>query len=272
MSTQTSTFPPEKATRVNYHDGILLAAPDFQQEQLYHRGRLAAVLSRLHGFGTIAGLKVDRTSPDAGPPVQEEEIVVNPGIAIDRVGRLIEVRKKHCLRLQKWFEHETQNADASLTPFLDGAERYLVADIFLSSVEFPQGLRPSFPEPAADATDAAIPARTQEGFELKLVVRDCDPETTRPALPAARFATKPATYRALLDAIYASYDDAPGEPPEYPDDFDATAVFLSRVLVRLSDAPATDRNRHASNEVVIEDDRRPVALPADLIATLLPTS
>jgi hypothetical protein len=275
MSTQTSTFPPEEAKRVNYRDGILLAASDFQQEQLYHRGRLASVLSRLIGFGTVAGLKVEQfpvgsIRPEEGQPRTEEEIVVNPGLALDRVGRLIEVRKKYCLRLQKWFDHETQTADASLTPLVDDTNRYLVADIFLKFVECPQGLRPSFPEPAADATDAVTPARTQEGFELNLVVRDCDPETDQPPLPEARFSAKPANYRALLDKIYASYADAPGQPPEYPDDFDTTAVFLSRVLVRLADAPATDLTRHASNEIAIEDDRRPLAVPSDLLATLLP--
>jgi hypothetical protein len=276
MSTTPLPFPAE-ARRVNYRDGILLAASDFQQEQVYHRARLAAALARLHGFGTVAGLKVERFAagtirPEDGEERTDEELVVNPGVALDRLGRIIEIRKKYCLRLAKWFEHETAGAGASLTPLLDAPQRFLVADVFLSFVECPNGLRPSFPEPAADATDAVIPARTQEGFELSLRVRDCDPETQRPPLPAARFATQPANYRDLLDAIYASYTLA-APPVEYPDDFeDRTAVFLSRVLIRLTDAPATDKTRHASGEVEIEDEGRPVVLPADLLATLLPTA
>ena len=125
------------------------------------------------------------------------------------------------------------------------------------------------PEPAADATDAVVPARTTEGFELLFAVRDCDPETELPAPPAPRFVTPPANHRELLDRLYASY--ASTEPLEYPDALDDhTAVFLSRLLIRLGDVPATDLTRHASGDVAIKDEARPIVLPGDLLATLLP--
>src|SRR5688572_25853569 len=158
MNTETSSFAPE-ARRVNYRNGILLAASDFQQEQLYHRGRLAAALARLHGFGTIAGLNVERFAAgtiraEDGQARADEELVVNPGIALDRLGRIIEVPRKYCLRLQKWFEVQTENAAASFTAFEDPPKRSLVADVFLRFLECPNGLRPGFPGQAADATDA----------------------------------------------------------------------------------------------------------------------
>ena len=73
--------------RVNYATGMLLQAEDFRDEQTYHRGRLATALRHLMGFGTIAGLAV------RSPAVEDNqlELRVEPGIAIDRYGRLIEL-------------------------------------------------------------------------------------------------------------------------------------------------------------------------------------
>jgi hypothetical protein len=273
MNTETLPFPAA-ARRVNYKDGILLAASDFQQEQIYHRARLAAALCRLHGFGTVAGLKVERFEagsirPEDGTPREEEELLVNPGFALDRQGRVIEIPRPYCLRLQRWFEQETARVPETFNAFRNGTKRYLLADIFLGYTECPNGLRPSFPEPAADATDAVIAARIQEGFSLSFLSRDCDPETDAPPLPGPRFEDQPTNYRALLDAVYASYN-AEGAF-EYPPDFeDTAAVFLSRVLVRLADPPATDLARHPSGEVIIQDEGRPIVVPTDLLRILLP--
>jgi hypothetical protein len=276
ISTPLSELEP---TRVSYHDGMLLDAEDFRQEQGYHRGRLAAALARVHGFGTIGGLKVERFAagtlrPEDNVPRADEELVVSPGLALDRQGRLIEVAAAQCLRLNRWFDFQAGQPGAALKPWLNGSERYLVGDVFLRYREFPQGLRPAFPEPAADATDAVVASTTLEAFELVLTVRDCDPETSKPATPQRRFAAAPADRRALLDALYAAHAPAnPAGGPEYPLDFpDKTAVFLSRVLIQLEDAPSSAVARHASAAVVIEDLERPIVAPGDLLASLLPTA
>ena len=58
MSTE-STHPLDPPyRRPTYHDGMLLEADDFLHEQEYHRKRLANALLRLHGAGTVAGLRV----------------------------------------------------------------------------------------------------------------------------------------------------------------------------------------------------------------------
>ncbi len=265
--TTTSASPSQ---RVIYRNGILLDASDFQQEQQYHRSRLAIALSQVHGFGTIAGLKVERV---AASGTTEEQLVVHPGIALDRAGHLIEITAKQCLRLNRWLEFQVAQPAAALKPFRDSADqRYFVGDLFLRFNECPQGLRPGFPEPAADATDAIVPSRSNDSFELQLIPRDCDPETDLPDVPASRFAAAPADRAALLTAIYAAY--APPSPTidqEYPPDFeDKTAVFLARVRLRLEDAPATSLDRHASGDVVIEDLARPIVTPTDLLFHLLP--
>jgi hypothetical protein len=275
MSTSIPPFPTD-ATRVNYSPGMLLAASDFQQEQIYHRARLAAALARLHGFGTLAGLKVDHfpkdsLRPEDGLPRPTEELVVQPGIALDRLGRIVEVPKPQSLRLALWFHQQTQGAGAAFNAFLDAPanQRHFVADLFLRFLDVPNGLRPSFPEPAADATDALVPARTLEQFELRLVARDCDKlvELPLPDAPVQRFTQAPTTRRELLDALYASYP--PPQPTEYPDDFpDPTAVFLSRILIRLADPPSTTLDRSPAGDVRIDDLNRPVLNPVDLWHTL----
>jgi hypothetical protein len=49
-----------------------------------------------------------------------------------------------------------------------------------------------------------------------------------------------------------------------------TAVFLARVLLRLTDAPATVLARHAMNEFKVEDDGRLVLPAAELLFGLTP--
>lgn len=274
MPTATTSSPGQ---RVVYRNGILLDASDFQQEQSYHRSRLALALAHVHGFGTMAGLRVEHVpggpaGPD-GEPQPAEQLTVHPGVALDRAGRLVEVTTPQCLRLNRWFAFQVSQPGATLKPFRDAADqRYFVGDLFLRFHECPQGLRPGFPEPAADATDAIVPSRSADGFELQLVARDCDPEAALPPVPASRFATVPADRAALLAAIYAAYEPtSPVSDQEYPPGFaDKTAVFLARVRIRLLDAPSASLDRHATGEVVIDDRDRPIVPPADLLRRLLP--
>jgi hypothetical protein len=273
----STVIPPSPSQRVSYRNGILLDASDFQQEQHYHRSRLAIALGSIHGLGTIAGLKVEHfaagTLPEGSTtPRSEDQLVVRPGIALDRAGRLIEITGDQCLRLNRWLLHQLAQPAAALKPYRDPTDRrYFVGDLFLRYNENAQGLRPGFPEPAADATDSIVPSRTNDSFELKLITRDCDPETTLPALPLSRFPAPTANRAALLAAVYAAYPNPDHLIPGYPDELgDTNAVFLSRVRIRLEDAPATSLTRHASNEVVIDDIDRPIVTSTDLLAHLLP--
>ena len=83
------------AERPAYATGMLLDAQDFTDEQTYHRGRLARAMAFLAGGGTLAGLRVEHV---LGSDTQVEEIRVNPGLAVDRLGRLVEVPRRACLR------------------------------------------------------------------------------------------------------------------------------------------------------------------------------
>lgn len=261
----TTDYP----ARVSYQNGMLLDASDFLDEQDYNRTQLSRALARLHGFGTLAGLKVEHVPASATH--LEEEIVVHPGLALDRCGRLIEVKSKQCLRLDKWFEHQKTQPGATLKPYkASTTQREFIGDLFLRFVECPQGLRPSFPEPAADATDALVASRLLEGFELVLLARDCDPENNLPKTPAARFVPTPASPRAVLDAIYAAYAPASAAAQqEYPTGFThKSAVFLSRIHLRLGTGSTLER--HTDRSVTVDDLNRPVIPPSDLLHKLLP--
>src|SRR5687767_11486865 len=87
--------------RLHYATGAMLDREDFQSEQLYHRGRLARALASLHGSGTVAGLRAEVRSLGE----TEELLNVTPGLAVDRLGRLVEVPRPACLRLGRWMEH-----------------------------------------------------------------------------------------------------------------------------------------------------------------------
>jgi len=273
MSTNTDT----QSQRVAYNNGILLDASDFQQEQTYHRSRLALAIAYAQGFGTIAGLKVQRFPIGSIPagtttPRTEEQLVVFPGVALDRTGRLIEIQSAQSLRLDAWFKYQIAQPGAALTPFRDGSgQRYFVGDLFLSFNECAQGLRPGFPEPTEDATDAVVASRTNDSFQLQLIVRDCNPETTLPSIPTGRFPTTVTSRADLLNAIYSAYPPVnPTLDALYPPGFtDTTAVFLSRVRIRLLDASSTTLDRHATTEVAIDDLDRPVVAPADLLTQLI---
>jgi len=62
----------------------------------------------LAGGGTLAGLRVTHQAATTGEHAVPEEIRVEPGLAVDRLGRLIELPRPACLRLPRWYD--AQNA------------------------------------------------------------------------------------------------------------------------------------------------------------------
>lgn len=180
--------------RPAYATGMLLGARDFVAEQTYHRGRLARALAQLAGNGTLAGLEVLHQPPvDGGGNAQVEEIRVDPGVAVDRLGRMIEITRPACLRLAPWFVAEQQRDGGST--LLQGSyatpgqfvsqrrrtrlragepgmpARAVVADLYLRFVACETALSPAFASGPYDALDAVATSRLRDAYELKLVVR-----------------------------------------------------------------------------------------------------
>lgn len=269
--------------RPAYFTGMLLDAQDFRDEQTYHRGRLAQAIAFLTGGGTVAGLRVTHRAEDTatGTP---EEARVEPGIAVDRLGRLVEVPRPACLRLQRWFD-ATLAADGGdtlrraaytdLTRFVSPrlqAEagtgdipalpaRAIVADVFLRFVACEQGLTPSFATGPFDALDAVAASRLRDAYELLLVARDALDEDydglPAPGPDLAAIADVAERRAALQDAVLGAWSAAgrsgqEGELaplPEHPREIDPTAVYLARVLI-----PATaDEPPQRDGEAVLVD-------------------
>jgi hypothetical protein len=273
MSLTPQPFPAPPR-RPSYHTGMLLDAEDFRDEQGYHRGQLARLARWLHGQGTVCGLEV-KHFPAGTEGHAEETLAVRPGVAIDRLGRLIEVRRTWCLRLSRWFDH-TVAAQPDLAPKREPDDRRdLLADVFLRFLEAPRGLRPAFPEAAADATDALVASRLEDAFELVLVPRMVE-ANTEPKLPDKPFAPPPADRAAFLEKLFAAYEPPVDDPanlpplPEHPADFDRTAVFLARVRLRLLDHPATALTRHATGAVSVDNLPRRIAPTAVVLFALTP--
>lgn len=152
--------------RLNYVQGILLDATSFADEQLYHRGRLARALAYLFGTGTVAGLEVTYVNDDG-----QDEIEVAAGLAIDPLGRLIEVPRRWCVQLTEWFAAQRAGdlSDGWLTEA--PAPPMLVADVFVRFVECGRRLSPALASGPYDALDAVAPSRLRDELELALVIR-----------------------------------------------------------------------------------------------------
>lgn len=242
------------ADRLHYSTGELLGADDFRAEQTYHRRQLARALLHLHGSGTVAGLRVfHRHRPGQNGAPDEVELEVEPGLALDHAGRLIEVPREACLRLRRWYTFIAGQAPSStgldagdlrLAWRADGAAAaggVVVADVFLAFHQCPRGYTPAFASGPFDALDASQPSRVRDAYELALVLRseaDTDlPVASDPwaAIAGGTVAERVASAEQLAFGLwYRTQQPA----PENPAGVDPTAVLLARL--RLPAAPNAD--------------------------------
>lgn len=291
----TTTFDPLSAgpgsaeralpDRVFYAPGVLLDAPDLAAEQLYHRGRLARSLAYLQGAGTVSGLRVlfqsalepgdrdpaDPLNPDDPadpgrlyPEGRDARILVQPGLALDRLGRQIEVAGAACLRLQPWLDEQPEaqiaqashpqpdaadtlisQADSPEAITVSAANRGIVADVFIRFTVCEAGGRtPAFAAGPFDATNANVTARLRDSYELTLVLRPeatADLPTELPRNPWAAATTLSELQTAIFDTwaeTTADWDEQnrPDPRAEHAAGQDTTAVFLARLLITPADA------------------------------------
>lgn len=250
-----------------YATGMLLDAGDFLAEQTYHRGRLAQAVAFVTGGGTLAGLRVTH-APAAADAAGE--IRVAPGVAVDRLGRLVEIPRPACLRLDRWWHATfaddgdalTSAAYGNFAGFLSarvqaeagagGAPplpaRAVIADVYLRFVACERGYTPSFASGPYDALDAVAVSRLRDAYELLLVPRsgldNDDPDDIHHGLPrrgpdlaanADVDVRRAGLQDAVLDAWPARGRAGSAETldplAEHATGVDPTAVFLARVLI-----------------------------------------
>ncbi len=286
MATTTDSLnPPPAPQRVYYSTGRMLGVEDFQADQDYHRGRLARVLIQLYGTGTVSGLFVQT---DKNPDVKSLEIQVTPGMAIDRVGRIIEAPRLVCIGVYNWLTQQMQSWQSQLTnpipgqPALpdpntaihDGA--HLMVDVFATFVPCTRGLTPSFAsEDDYDATDAFSANRWLDSFAMQLVLRTdptpltpADPWKTSGALPVAGSGLAAPITANLQNLILGATAGPAVMPVEYPAGFDATSVFLARILIAAAAGAAGQPPTFDLTQITIDNNSRLFLYPAPLVARL----
>jgi hypothetical protein len=230
------------AERVFYAAGAVLTEDDFRTEQRYHRGRLGRVLAYLHGAGTIAGLDV-RVEPEEGA---DAEIRVSPGIAVDRLGRLIELPYEACLGVARWYEQqlETELArdrlSAAFRAGSSGAPDHIVVDVFARFIACEREPQPAFADTGADKLNGIQPSRILDAVRLSLVLRHRDDDLAaigpRPEGPEALDADGIRRFKReqLWQALQLEQQDPPRLPlgPEHvPILHDGSEVLLGRVRI-----------------------------------------
>jgi hypothetical protein len=138
VSTRTEVCSRPGPKRINFFDGRLLTASDFRAEQAYLLGELRRLTRATLGRGVIDGLQV--TGDGQG-------VVVAPGVAVDGLGRLVELDRRCRFTL----------------PARRGAW-----DLYVELVEAPSDPVPAPPAQPPGAGDALQCATTQQSVTLWL--------------------------------------------------------------------------------------------------------
>jgi hypothetical protein len=261
MASMDTINPPPAALRVFYSTGRMLGVEDFQAEQDYHRGRLARALLSLHGVGTVIGLNVTMATDSDG----QLEMQVAPGLAIDRVGRILDVPVTVCIRLDVWL---AQQADADMVlAFNTGG--FIFADVFLAFAACTRGKTPDFAsQDDYDATDAFSANRLLDSFAMQLVLRtESDPALPLDPWLAAGTPPSTANQGTLKETILHASLTPPAVPPrEYPPLADVTSVFLARAKIAATQAIAGARPVPDTTNIFIDNESRLFVMPTGLLA------
>lgn len=282
MAKETDSLPlPEGPDRVHYATGVLLGAEDFRAEQDYHRSRLARALAYAMGQGTLAGLEVihePEQPADETNPARSERLLVEPGLAIDRLGRLIEVVTPRCLKLADWYAAQSpqllRQAWHDTGNLWTDSPSGVAADLFIRFVVCERGKTPAFASSAFDSFDSVTAARLRDGFEIELILR----QETDPPVPQAQWPDFGGDAVNLRQAIFdawregSAYSSLQGlDPlPEHVPGQDTSALFLARVLLPADQAPAGQRPARRSTEaVMVRNELRPFVVTANALARWL---
>lgn len=160
---ETINLDPYK--RVRYSNGLVLGVDEFEQEQLYLLTKDQLHNRSLHGYGTVCGLNVF--------PREEEgvwEVVVNPGIAVDKIGRDVRVPQAQCADLNVWL---LKNKDVIArwladqgSPVVDPVE--LTLHVVLCYEKCATDYVPVPSGPCQSLDKSSVPSRYADHFKLQL--------------------------------------------------------------------------------------------------------
>ena len=153
----------ETASRPNFFHGMLLTDEHLRAEQAYHREALKRVNRNLWGSGIVSGLTVEK---------QDLCIKINPGVALDCCGNLIEVCKCITLDLSKECEknygsdcppRQTQGNEPDLK-----IKKYLVLRYVEKETDLEPVLTPDTDCEPAGGKSRCSASKVQEGYCIEL--------------------------------------------------------------------------------------------------------
>ena len=263
--------------RVNYANGVLLDENDFKAEQTYFRGRLGRALSYLHGFGTVAGLNV--LTLESEPHI----LRVMPGLAVDRLGRLIELHVPYCIRVQNWLGSQNMNAleQSYAGSVADGVPQAVVADLFIKFDTCQRGKTPCFGVGNVDATDAFTAERLRDAVGFDLIIRtQPEAEKHRQYAPYEMMSEAPMGFEAAMEELRTTkleagwresefWNSAAGNinvGDEYSPEQNGTEVMLARIRLPATDSPMA---YNTTGSIEIQNDIRVLSLSADELFWLI---
>ena len=239
-------------------------------------GPLLPVWSTAIGSTTLDGSPAILAWTCVGP--SQLEIEVTPGMAVDRVGRMIEVPSTVCIRIKPWLANQPL---AYLNSFLTSGSGNILVDVFATFVPCTQGVTPCFAtQDDYSATDAFSANRMLDSFAMQLVLRnDSNPQLPQdPWDPAGAIPTgtiTPAIAQSLKQSILAVNAGPASTPPfaatgptpaEIPPGFDASSVFLARISIPATEGASGEPPNFDLNSITIDNLSRLFLYPASLVA------
>jgi DNA-binding beta-propeller fold protein YncE len=150
--------------RNNYFTGKLLVERDFTDEQRYYLGKFRRHDQRLHGWGTVCGLKV-KEHPN--PACQVQYVVIEPGTAVDCCGREIVVQHEEYFDFVQTFLNnwQVQNGPSSQP---DTAEHTL--QICVNYNECAVENVPAVFDDCGSGGDSCRPNRIVDGYSFDVLI------------------------------------------------------------------------------------------------------
>lgn len=159
----------EPLRRVAYEAGMMLGLDATRDEQAYHRRRLTRHQYWMHGFGTLAGMRVSMTPDGHGNEtdhLEELQLRVGPGVGIDGLGREVMVHEQHCIRLGQWLAAQTE---ANLLEGFDSDQNELWLKVTVRHKDCPVARQPVLTRKLNAGTDTVQPSRTADSVQLELI-------------------------------------------------------------------------------------------------------
>lgn len=101
---EATLLPVSPYLALQYHFGMLLGVDDFEVSQAYPRGKIRLHNAWLHRDGVVWGFNVAFN--------ERNELLVEPGLALDAGGHELHLDRRACLDLGKWYVAHKEEVDA----------------------------------------------------------------------------------------------------------------------------------------------------------------